>query len=71
MSGVRIVSVGHTDHTVMLDAYAEVRVHERETVVLETTGVRRLTVVDDEIRDDKIIDPRERERLTRLFTEAD
>ena len=68
---IRVVGVGYTDAMIALDAYAEVRVHERETVVLETTGLRRLTVVNGEIRDEKITDPRERERLTRLFHEDD
>lgn len=71
MRGVRIVSVGYTDHTVMLDADTEVRVHERETIVLESTGLRRLTVLGGDIRDEKITDPRERERLTRLFSQDD
>lgn len=70
MTGVRVVGVGYTDHTVMLDSLAEVRVHERETIVLESTGVRRLTVVNGEIRDEKITDPRERERLLRMFSEG-
>lgn len=69
MRGVRVVGVGFTDATVALDAYAEVRVHEHETIVLEATGVRRLTVVDGDIRDEKVTDPRERERLVRLFHE--
>ncbi|MEZ3156681.1 hypothetical protein AB1K56_07070 [Microbacterium sp. BWR-S6Y] len=63
--------MGHTEHTVMLDGLAEVRVYERETVVLETTGVRRLTVVNGDIRDEKITDPRERERFVRMFAEDD
>ncbi|WP_116239961.1 hypothetical protein [Microbacterium sp. AG157] len=61
--------MGFTDATVALDSLAEVRVYPHETIVLESTGVRRLTVVDGDIRDAKVTDPRERERLTRLFNE--
>lgn len=69
MNGIRIVSVGHSDSTVALDAYAEVRVHDGETIVLESTGLRRLSVVNGEIRDEKITDRSERELLTRMFNE--
>lgn len=71
MTGVRIVSVGHTDHTVMLDSLAEVRVYSANTVVLESTGVRRLTVVNGKVRDEKVTDAHTRDRLTRLFQEGD
>lgn len=63
--------MGHTDRTVMFDAYSEVRVHERETIVLESTGLRRLTVVNGEVRDERVTDARTRDHLTRLFAEAD
>ena len=69
MRGVRIVGVGFSDATVALDADSEVRVHEHETIVLQSTGLRRLTVVNGEVRDEKITVPRERERLVRTFNE--
>lgn len=71
MRGVRIVGVGFTDATVALDSLAEVRVYPHETIVLETTGVRRLTVVNGDIRDEKITDARTVDRLTRLLSGDD
>lgn len=66
---VRVVSVGYSDAVVALDPYAEVRVFADCTLVLETSGLRRLSLVDGEIRDEKVADARTRDRLTRLFSQ--
>jgi len=68
---VRVVSVGYSGATVALDSLAEVRVFADQTLVLETSGLRRLTVVDGEVRDELVSDARTRERLTRLFNADD
>jgi hypothetical protein len=69
-TNVRVVGVGHSDAMIALDVYAEVRVFSTHTLVLETTGMRRISLgPDGEIRDALITDRRERELLTRLFNE--
>ncbi len=69
---IRVVGVGHTDAMIALDAYAEVRLFERHTLVLEATGMRRISLGDDgEIRDELITNRRERDLLTRMFQEDD
>ena len=71
-TNVRVVGVGYTDAMIALDVYAEARVFSTQTLVLETTGMRRISLgPDGEIRDVLITDQRERELLTRLFQEDD
>lgn len=71
-TNVRVVGVGYTDEMIALDVYAEVRVFSTHTLVLESTGMRRISLGNDgEIRDVLITDRRERELLTRMFQEDD
>ena len=70
MRGVRVVSVGFSEHTAMLDADALVRVFVDHTLVLEANGLRRLTVVDGDVREQKIAaDDRTYNALIRTFSE--
>lgn len=69
---IRVVGVGYTDAMIALDIYSEVRVFSTHTLVLETTGMRRISLGEDgEIRDVLVTDRRERELLTRMFNEDD
>lgn len=71
MSGVRIVSVGYSDHTEMLPAHALARVYRDQTVVMVDGALRRLAVVDGDVRDEPITEVREYNRLSALFGETD
>lgn len=71
MSGVRIVSVGHSDLTTMLPAHALVRVYRDQTVALVDGGLRRLTVVNGDVRDEPVTESREFNRLMGLFDEVE